>query len=321
VIRDHSHEHLSAESIQAFLEGELPAGQHSLTEEHLAGCARCAGEVEMWRLVFSELGELAQLRPQADFASRVMADVHVPQGLPLAARIRALLTGWAPGAALAGHVPSERLQELAEGMLPARQVTRLQGHLDGCSRCSEELVAWRGLMGSLASMSDLAPADGFATRVMSEVRIPAPAPTRAPVREVVAGTSRALAWAARMIPTSRQAWATLSGIAVAPMATLGLLVYTVFSHPMLTPGSLLSFLGWKAAAVGAAAWEASSALLVESASLFRAYTILESLAATPAMLAGGFLLFSSLMVAATWVLYRNLIANPPVDSQYARASV
>jgi hypothetical protein len=124
-----------------------------------------------------------------------------------------------------------------------------------------------------------------------------------------------------MIPTSRQAWATLSGIAVAPMATLGLLVYTVFSHPMLTPGSLLSFLGWKAAAVGAAAWEASSALLVESASLFRAYTILESLAATPAMLAGGFLLFSSLMVAATWVLYRNLIANPPVDSQYARASV
>lgn len=320
MIRDHSHEHVSAETIQAFLEGELPGRERARTEEQLAGCARCAGEVESWRLFFAELGELPVLRPHEGFGDRVMAGVRIPRNLPLAARIRQRISAWMPGGAVQGHVPGKSLQDFVEGLLPARQVARIQAHLAGCGTCSKEVVAWRSVIGSLEGLGHWAPADGFAARVMDEVHIAAPAPARAPLREALVAAGSALAWAGRLLPQSPKAWAALSGVAVAPMATLGLLLHTVFSHPTLTPGALLSFVGWKAAAFSGMAWNATSAVLLESASLFRVYTFLESLAAAPATLAGGFAVFSCLMAAATWVLYKNLIATPSVDGQYAHVS-
>ncbi len=320
MIRDHSQEHVSAEKIQAFLEGELPRREIARTEEHLDGCARCAGEVEAWRLVFSELGDLPVLRPHDGFGDRVMAGVRIPESLPLAARVRQRVAGWMPGGAVQGHVPAVSLQDFVEGLLPAGQVARIQTHLDDCGTCSKDVLAWRSVIGSLESLGHWAPADGFAARVMDEVHIAAPAPARAPVKEALVAAGNALAWAGRLLPQSQKAWATMSGVAVAPMATLGLLLYTVFSHPTLIPGALLSFVGWKAAAFVGMAWNATSAVLLESTSLFRVYTFLESLAAAPATLAGGFAVFSCLTAAATWVLYKNLIATPSVDGQYAHVS-
>ena len=320
MIRDHYHGHLDAEAIQAFLEGELPKREHTVAEEHLAGCARCTSEVQAWRLVFSELSDLTPLGPSKDFASRVMSEVHVPQPVPLAARVRQALTGWGRVPALHGHVPGEVLQAMADGTLPARKAARIRTHLDGCQQCAGELATWGRLVDSLGRMAHLAPADGFAGRVMSRVHVPVAQPTVSPVREAVAGTRRALAWAARAVPTSRHAWATLSGIAVAPMATVGLVLYTLLSHPTLTAGSLLSFAGWKVSEFSGLAWSAISSMLMESAGLFQAYTLMESLAAAPALLAAGVVTLSTMMVAATWILYRNLIATRTVDGRYARVS-
>jgi len=250
-----------------------------------------------------------------------MTGVRIPQPLPLAARARRLVTGWMPGVALHDHVPGERLQDFVEGVLPQRQAARIQIHLDDCGTCSKEVLEWRGVMGSLEHLERFAPADGFAARVMEEVRPPAIVPAPAPAREILAAAREALAWAGRLVPQTREAWAALSGIAVTPMATLGLLLYTVFSHPTLTPGALLSFVGWKVTALAATAWDATSAMLLESTGMFRVYNFMESLVAAPAALAGGFLVFSCLMAAAAWVLYKNLIATPSVDGQYARVSI
>ena len=47
-----SNEHMSAQRLQAFLEGELPHREHARMEEHLADCARCSAECATWRVLF-----------------------------------------------------------------------------------------------------------------------------------------------------------------------------------------------------------------------------------------------------------------------------
>jgi anti-sigma factor RsiW len=81
-------EHLSAERIQAFLEGDLAASEHTRTGEHIAQCARCSEELEAWRVLFEDLTELRSLRPHEGFADRVMSEVAIPEPLPLVARAR-----------------------------------------------------------------------------------------------------------------------------------------------------------------------------------------------------------------------------------------
>ena len=83
-----SNEHLSAERLQAFLEGELPSREHARVEEHLSGCGPCSAEYDAWCLLFEDLEDLASPQPRQGFADRVMASVHIPQPLPLAARVR-----------------------------------------------------------------------------------------------------------------------------------------------------------------------------------------------------------------------------------------
>ena len=83
-MHDRNDMHLSAEQIQALLEGELPAGgqERLRIEEHVAGCARCSAEVDAWRTLFADLHELAALplpRPSAGFADRVMREVQLPE--------------------------------------------------------------------------------------------------------------------------------------------------------------------------------------------------------------------------------------------------
>ena len=61
-----THEHLSAERMQAFLDGELPARDAASVEEHLAACARCSAEVDGWRVLFEDLGQLRSVGPDVD---------------------------------------------------------------------------------------------------------------------------------------------------------------------------------------------------------------------------------------------------------------
>ncbi len=308
----HSDRHLSAERVQALLEGELPKEEQALVEEHLHLCTACSMEVEAWRTLFMQLEDLPVLRPAEDFADRVISGVSPVGSRSLAARAKAALG--ALSSPVEGRHPADaRIQDFVEGLLPVRQAARVRTHLDTCAGCAGEAAAWRSVLDQLQTLDRLSPSEGFSQRVMSEIRIP----TAAPVVSKVPEWRRALNWARRLVPQTRQAWAALSGVAVTPAVTFGLLLWTLFTHPTLTPSALASFAWWKASDLAAAAWQAGASTAMQSAGLFEVYSFLGSVQLSPMTLLGGFLLLSVGTVAAAWILYRNLIATHLVDGRYA----
>lgn len=302
-------QHLGAEEFQALLEGELPAGERARVEEHLAACARCAAELDGWKVLFRDLAELPVLAPSPAFRDQVLKGVVLPQPLSLAARVRALVgLGHATR-----HVDGDRLQDFAEGSLPVRQAARVRSHLETCPTCAAQAASWHTTFAHLRALERLGPAAGFADRVMAQVRVPAPVPERVPEWR------RALAWVSGLVPRSRRAWAAVSGVAVTPGVTLGLVLWTLASHPTLTPGAFASFLWWKASDLAGTAWEAVAGRALESAGLFEAYSFLGSLPWSPTALAGALVALSLGTVAATWVLYRNLFTPHAGDGRVAHA--
>lgn len=312
----HVDEHLSAEALQAFLEGELPQGEIARVEEHLGACPRCSAELDAWRLLFDGLHELPEMAPGTGFADRVMDGVDVPEVRPLAARIRDRLAALAGGGATS-HPAGERLQDFVEGVLPARHAARVRSHLEGCAACASEAESWRTVLNRLDGLQRLEPAPGFTQRVMEGVRMPAAAPAAQKAPE----WRRALAAFGRLVPHTRKAWAAVSGVALTPAVTLGLVLWSVFTHPTLTPSALLSFASWKASAFASVAWQAVASRVMESAGAFQIFSFVESLALSPAVLVGAFVVLSVGTVAAAWVLYRNLVTTDAVDGHYARVSL
>ena len=309
--KHHSPDHLSAEQFQAFLEGELAVGEHAAVEEHLVSCARCAAEMDGWRLLFEGLGDLPVMAPDARFADRVLEAVALPEPLPLAARLKARLF-----AGSGAHPDGGRLQDFAEGALPVRQAARVRTHLDECPACAAEAAGWQTTIQALGALGHLQPAEGFGDRVMAQVRLPAPVAAKAPALE----WRRSLAWAGRLVPKSRQAWAAASGVALTPVVSLGVVLWTLFTHPTLTPGALAAFARWKLSELFATAWQTASGAALESTGVFEAYSIIGSMAQSPTALAGAFLAFSAGTVGASWVLYRNLFVTNSTDAQVAHVS-
>jgi anti-sigma factor RsiW len=315
----HSNSHLSAETLQAFLDDELQGAERIRAEEHLAACAGCAAERDGWRLLFEELRGLPVLGPPPGFGDSVLAEVDLAPALtpalPWAARLRSKLAALVRGSTGA-HPSEERLQELADGLLPARQVARVRTHMESCPACARNAAQWSSVFAALDRVGHLAPAPDFADTVMARVRVQASAPAVQPESE----WRHAVVWVRRLIPQTRRAWATLSGIALTPAVTAGLVFWSVFTHPSLTPGALASFAWWKATAWASAIWRASSAGALESTGLFGIYSALESVALSPVALAGALVALSLGTVSAVWVLYKNLIANHPVDGHHAHVS-
>lgn len=176
-----SNDHLSAERLQAFLEGGLPQRDVARTEEHLAGCARCTVELDAWRVLFEDLDDLSSHRPLEGFADRVMAGVRIPEPLPLAARIRsrlAVVVSDAPS----GHTEDGVLQDFLDGTLAARKATRVGRHLEQCSTCAGAADSWLAVLRRLEGLEKFTPREGFADRVMARVEIPEAVPLAARVR-------------------------------------------------------------------------------------------------------------------------------------------
>ena len=109
--------HLSAERLQAFLDGDLPAGDVARVEEHLAACVRCSEELASWSVLFEDLDGLPSLAPPAGFAERVIAGIQPA----------------APTVTVPHHVPDELLQEYLDGVqaIPGlREAVRLLGPVE-----------------------------------------------------------------------------------------------------------------------------------------------------------------------------------------------
>ena len=302
--------------MQSFLDGQAPEREAARVREHTRSCARCRSELEAWSLLFSELGELEEVRPGADFQGRILAELpsFAPRRLGLAAR----LGGWlgltpAGAAALPRHVPSERLQEFLEGLLPRGEALAVEGHLHACRNCREEVAGWRSFLEGLNQLPSLTPSTDFSERVMAHVRVQLAAVSARPtVKERLQLLGRSVS------PETRKRVAALAGAALTPAVTLALVAYTVFSHPLVTVGNLASFL-WLEGSDLLGRWGGGlMERLTGSATAFRAWSTLDALAGSPAAAALAVTGLCALTLLAVWVLYRNVIAVQPVESRYAR---
>jgi Putative zinc-finger len=74
-------QHLTAERLEAYVEGLLDQGDRVVTESHLVSCPRCQHELDEWLALFAALSDLPELEPSANFADRVMAHVRVARRL------------------------------------------------------------------------------------------------------------------------------------------------------------------------------------------------------------------------------------------------
>lgn len=179
---DHANSHLSAETLQALLEGELSRRGTSAAEEHLAACARCSAELDGWRVLFEDLGDLSSHRPHEGFRDRVLARIEMPESSSLGARVRGRLEELASGV----HVAPDVLQDFIEGSLAARRAERIESHLASCTECAAEADAWMGVMHRLDRLPSFAPSERFADLVIAEVRLPASPTWLARLREGLA---------------------------------------------------------------------------------------------------------------------------------------
>ncbi len=305
--------HLSAERLQALLDGELPLQEARAAHAHVDGCVRCRSEMEAWETLFGELTELPKLSPSPAFRERIVESL--PRRAGAGARVRAWLGLENQAAA---HVGSARLQDYMDGRLAARTAARVEAHLDSCAVCRLELDEFQALGRALAGLARLAPCEDFSERVLAGVRIRRLAETAlAPTTR----RERVLAWIRGAVPSSPRGWAAALGAAVAPVATLALVVQTVFSHPLVTVGSLASFAWLKASTLAERALDAVGASGLESSNVFRAWEVLRGMLQSPTLAAAGAALLSGLIMAALWILYRNVFASHPEDRRYAQLSI
>jgi hypothetical protein len=99
--------------------------------------------------------------------------------------------------------------------------------------------------------------------------------------------------------------------------TAALVIYTVFSHPTLTPQALASFVVWKLNDLFAAGWSALASTALEGAQLMGVDSFVRAFLDAPWVVAGGALLYSVVSVLALRVLYKNLLGG----RRYARLSL
>ena len=109
------------------------------------------------------------------------------------------------------------------------------------------------------------------------------------------------------------------GFRLTPAVITGLVFYAVFSHPTLTVGSLVSFAWWQVSDLVVAAFGGFASAAVQSAEVFGIYTLFETLAAAPVMVAGGALAYTMICGLALRVLYKNLILERP-NGRYAHVT-
>jgi len=303
-----THLHIDTERMQALLDGELSPAEAAEVRASIEGCARCTAEFDAWQLLFDDLGDLPTLAPSPRFGERVLE--HVPTQRP------GFLGARAAARAAATHIEGSMLQDYLDGRLAARNVVRVDRHLDSCAICRSELEEYREVALAIESLPALAPSVDFAERVMAEVRINeiaavAMAPTT--------GSGRLLDWLRDRLPRNQRGWAAALGAAVAPVFTLLLVVRSVFAHELVTPGNLVAFLQLQLSGVFAAAGAGASALLERWAPAF----LLDGAAwvgSSPTLLAASAALASVALLASVWVLYRNLFRTPFDELSDARLS-
>jgi anti-sigma factor RsiW len=303
---------LSAEQMQALLDGDLSRLEAARLEAHVDDCARCRSEFSTWQVLFDDLGDLAPLAPSSAFRGRIL------DALPSEGSARTRARRATEATAVAGsHIPSGRLQDYLETRLAARVSARIDAHLDTCAVCRSELATLRKVSQALDAMGQLSPSPEFGLRVMAAWRV------EQMVQVAMAPTTRwghVMAWARSRAPSTRQGWAAVMGVATAPAVVLGLLIQSIFSSPLVTLGNLAAFARIKMVDV-VVALSGQIAPALEAAGLDGFAGIMLDALSSPTVAAGAATVASGLTFAALWVVYRSLIASQPADRPYAHVSL
>lgn len=295
--------------IQDYLDGVLSHEEERTFEALMSASPALEAEVQGWRVFMSRLDEVPRMQPSPQFRERIL------EALPGK-------TTLANAGGAAAHPPSERLQDYVEGVLPQGIAARIRVHLDACEPCSTDVAEWQGLFASLGTLPGLAPEAGFAERVLGAVsgpglrpqgvaRVPAPpAPPRPSFPERLAARVRALA------PVGARGRAVAAAFLAVPTAAVGMALWFVLNHPLLTPGHLLSFGLWRAGDLAGSALAWMGSLLLESGVTLTLLDAAQRLVSAPVLALGGAVAFCAAVVGSIWVLHRFLLA-PPLEGPHA----
>lgn len=305
------HIHLSAESMQALLDGELPRREATMLRAEIASCARCTSEFEAWEMLFDDLGELPLMAPSDHFRDAVLDRLPAEQERPA-------LAGLFGRRDARGHATSTEILEHLDGRLAARSALRLEEHLAACGSCRSEMDGFHQVVTRLEDLAPLAPQPGFGEAVMARIRIEQMA---AVVMAPTTRWGRVKAWVQAHRPSSSRGWAAAMGLGTAPAVVAALMIHTVFSFEQVTLGSLLSFVGFKLSGwwTTGVAWLEGWAGSVPG--LARGLDVLQVLGASPTLLAAIAALSSVTVLGAAWILYRNLIVPTGEEGRYAQVSL
>ena len=292
--------HLDDDAIQSLLDaGDAHADAAAgFARRHLADCAGCRARVDAWREVFGELGQLRRFAPPGRLSERVLSAIEQPGEAAPASRAWswARLRRWLTRSSARAHLSGRRLQDLADGVLSRKRTALARAHLAVCARCESRLAGWRRLMTALEALPPLAPSAGFAEAAMTRWRGMAAETTRRNPTER----------ARRLWPRSPRGWVLAGTLTGAPVAAFTGAAAFVSTVPQLTIGGLATYLWWQARDALSALGGSMLSAVMQSGATFRAYTLADSLIASPAAAVAGAAAFTTLTLTSLWVLHRNL---------------
>ena len=131
---------------------------------------------------------------------------------------------------------------------------------------------------------------------------------------------RMAAWVRARVPSSSKGWAAVMGAGTAPVVTLALALQAVFSHELVTFGNLLSFLALKLGGVTAPLRHFLEGLAAQHAWIGSAVEVAAQVTGSAPLFAGTAVAVLGTCLAASWILYRNLVLPLGEEGRYAQAS-
>ncbi|MDT8340220.1 MAG: zf-HC2 domain-containing protein [Longimicrobiales bacterium] len=304
------HTHIPAERLEALLDGALPEREARALRRAVAACPECARELASLETLFHSLEALPQLAPSAAFRKRVLGEIAAPAR----SRVVSAVLGRRDGRA---HAASGELHEFLDGRLRGRAASHLRTHLDRCPTCRGELCGLERVVRGLEALPRLDPSPGFGEAVMASIRVQQMA------RAAVAPTTRwARLWARvrEWRPASGQRWAAALGVGTAPVVVLTLALRAVFSHELVTAGTLLAFLRMKLPTVPETWVSALTGWIAESPTASLAWQGVQAVAGSPTLAAAAATALVGTCIGALWVLYRNLALPRGEEARYANAA-
>lgn len=286
-----------ARRLFSYLDGELGPDERIGFEREVARDPVLQTRVRAYRSLFAALKAVEPLAPSDDLKARIIASLQIRQ--TALGRLWAWFAGRSP---LSVHNVFDALHD---GTLPARQARALKAMVARDPEAAGVLASWRGLHRELGRLPVLAPADGFAERVMARVQVHEATRSHTRVRRLLAGL-----W-----PQRQERLAAASGVAFGPTAAVVATGYMLFANnPLVTLSNLGGFL-WNQGVTAlpdalAGTFNTGAGILGDVLPASFA-----GIAAAP-IFVGGLVLLTGLTALSGWILYRNVAKTTGLERRH-----